>query len=150
MEEGAGGDPFVCNAFYCAQDRGYWSDSQKKCYRSGFIGTHRQTRSNAGSCPGCTVSVFHVVQSDAFAMVASNGWVATMRYTDEQRRVATGQGTWPANFGAYSGKPFTVTLKRSADAKSFEMQADTAGVGQIIARFAMGPRLPALSVAVPP
>src|ERR1700693_5034792 len=94
-----------------------------------FLGTWRQTFSEGGNCPTCTITITR--NRNTFVITSNNGWAATA--PQDTSGHLSGNGNW-ATSGAYAG-PFKVDLEAAQQELRFRMRAENSGAS-FGARFA--------------
>ena len=98
-------------------------------------GTWRQTGSNAGVCPTCSVSIRE--DGSLAALTANNGWSANLSWQDPKGTQAIGRGRWKRSVGGtFGGKEIDVGVKVSGDTLTLTMSVSDGSVpGQIVAKY---------------
>ncbi len=98
-----------------------------------YLGSWRQTRSNSGACPSCSVT-FNEAGGNRLVAVGSSGGSAQVAVDPGDERRLNGRGRWQRGAGGnYSGQPFTVTFYRARGEVSMTM--DVQGLGTVEASY---------------
>jgi len=98
-------------------------------------GTWKQTGSNAGACPTCSIAIKE--DGSIAAVVANNGWSAKLSWLDPAGKHAAGRGSWkPGAGGAYDGKAIDVDMRVAGDRLTLTMTVSDGSIpGKIVGSY---------------
>ena len=100
-----------------------------------------QVASSAGPCPGCAMVIDLDVREvagayvNAYSIRANNGWSAQAAESPSDPTLLTGTGTWGPDLGAWSDRPFDLTMRAEGSRIHVTLRHD-ADFGTLTAEYA--------------